>query len=141
MDIINQFIEHDIYSSKDRHSYDRNEFDFNFIRGLIFEDAVATLNYFTALIISNYLNDNYINCYNVILCGGGRKNKTLIQNLKSLLKKNIYDIDKFNYDGDFIEAQAFAYLAIRSYFKKNISFPSTTKVIKPISGGETFKNY
>ena len=141
MDIINQFIEHDIYSSEDRHSYDRNEFDFNFIKGLIFEDAVATLNYFTALIISNYLNDNFINCSNVILCGGGRKNKILIQNLKSLLKKNIYDIDKFNYDGDFIEAQAFAYLAIRSYFKKNISFPSTTKVIKPISGGETFKNY
>ena len=83
----------------------------------------------------------FINCSNVILCGGGRKNKTLIQNLKSLLKKNIYDIDKFNYDGDFIESQAFAYLAIRSYLKKNISFPSTTKVIKPISGGETFKNY
>ncbi len=141
MDIINQFIEHDIYSSEDRHSYDRNEFDFNFIKGLIFEDAVATLNYFTALIISNYLNDNFINCSNVILCGGGRKNKTLIQNLKSLLKKNICDIDKFNYDGDFIESQAFAYLAIRSYLKKNISFPSTTKVSKPISGGETFKNY
>ena len=141
MDIINQFIEHDIYSSKDRHSYDRNEFDFNFIKGLIFEDAVATLNYFTALIISNYLNDNFINCSNIILCGGGRKNTTLIQNLKSLLKKNIYNIDKFNYDGDFIESQAFAYLAIRSYFKKNISFPSTTKVSKPISGGETFKNY
>ena len=52
-----------------------------------------------------------------------------------------YNIDKFNYDGDFIESQAFAYLAIRSYFKKNISFPSTTKVNKPISGGETFKNY
>ncbi len=141
MDIINQFIEHDIYSSKDRHSYDRNEFDFNFIKGLIFEDAVATLNYFTALIISNYLNENFENCSNIILCGGGRKNKTLIQNLTNLLKKNIFEIDKFNYDGDFIESQAFAYLAIRSYLKKNISFPSTTKVIKPISGGETFKNY
>ena len=141
MDIINQFIEHDIYSSEDRHSYDRNEFDFNFIKGLIFEDAVATLNYFTALIISNYLNENFINCSNVILCGGGRKNKILIQNLKSLLKKNICEIDKFNYDGDFIESQAFAYLAIRSYLKKNISFPTTTKVVKPVSGGEIFKNF
>ena len=125
MDIINQFIEHDIYSSEDRHSYDRNEFDFNFVKGLIFEDAVATLNYFTALIISNYLNDNYINCSNVILCGGGRKNKTLIQNLKSLLKKNIFDIDKFNYDGDFIESQAFAYLAIRTLINEPITFPDT----------------
>ncbi len=141
MDIINQFIEHDIYSSEERHSYDRNEFDFNFIKGLVFEDAVATLNYFTALIISNYLNNNFINCSKVILCGGGRKNKTLMQNLKNLLKKNIIEIDKYNYDGDFIESQAFAYLAIRSYLKKNISFPSTTKVSKPVSGGEIFKNY
>ena len=141
MDIINQFIEHDIYSSQDRHSYDRNEFDFNFIKGLVFEDAVATLNYFTALIISNYLNNNFINCSKVILCGGGRKNKTLMQNLKNLLKKNIIEIDKYNYDGDFIESQAFAYLAIRSYLKKNISFPSTTKVSKPVSGGEIFKNF
>ena len=141
MDIINQFIEHDIYSSEDRHSYDRNDFDFNFIKGLVFEDAVATLNYFTALIISNYLSENFINCSWVVLCGGGRKNKTLIQNLKSLLKKNIIEIDKFNYNGDFIESQAFAYLAIRSYLKKDISFPSTTKVSRPMSGGEIFKNY
>ncbi len=141
MDVVNQFIEHDIYSSDDRHSYDRNEFDFNFIKGLIFEDAVATLNYFTALIISNYLNKNFTNCSKVILCGGGRKNKTLKQNLKILLKKNIIEIDKFNYDGDFIESQAFAYLAIRSYLKKNISFPTTTKVSKPVSGGEIFKNF
>ena len=141
MDIINQFIEHEIYNSKDRHSYDRNEFDFNFIKGLIFEDAVATLNYFTALTISNHLNENFKDCSNIILCGGGRKNKTLIKNLKSLLKKNIYQIDKFNYDGDFIESQAFAYLAVRSLFKKNISFPSTTKVNKSMTGGEMFKNF
>ena len=75
------------------------------------------------------------------MCGGGRKNKILIQNLTSLLKKNISEIDKFNYNGDFIESQAFAYLAIRSYLKKNISFPTTTKVVKPVSGGEIFKNF
>ena len=66
IDIINQFIEHDIYNSKNRHSFDRNEFDFNFVKGLIFEDAVATLNYFTALIISNYLNENFSNCSKII---------------------------------------------------------------------------
>jgi len=141
IDIINQFIEHDIYNSKNRHSFDRNEFDFNFVKGLVFEDAVATLNYFTALIISNYLNENFSNCSKIILCGGGRKNKKLTDNLKNFLKKNIFEIDDFNFDGDFIESQAFAYLAIRSYLKKNISFPNTTKVSKPITGGEIFKNF
>ena len=43
--------------------------------------------------------------------------------IKLLIKKNYFviNIDKFNYDGDFTESQAFAYLAIRSYLKKNIS--------------------
>ena len=70
-----------------------------------------------------------------------RKNKTLSKNIKNLTKKNIVDIDEFNFDGDFIESQAFAYLAIRSFFKKNISFPQTTKVEKPITGGEVFENF
>ena len=46
----------------------------------------------------------------------------------------------FNLNGDFIESQAFAFLAIRSYLKKNITFPSTTGVKKPCSGGLLFKN-
>jgi anhydro-N-acetylmuramic acid kinase len=141
MDIINQFIEHEIYNSKNRHSYDRSEFDFNFVKGLEFEDAVSTLNYFTALIISNFLNENFDENTNIILCGGGRKNKTLSKNIKNLTKKNVVDIDEFNFDGDFIESQAFAYLAIRSFFKKNISYPKTTKVKKPITGGEVFENF
>ena len=42
-------------------------------------------------------------------------------------------------DGDFIESQAFAYLAIRSYLKKIISFPKTTGVIEPTTGGDFIK--
>ena len=70
------------------------------------------------------------------------KKEDIIAVLKSVLKEDqIVNINNFGVDGDYIESQAFAYLAIRSYLKKNISFPSTTKVNKPISGGETFKNY
>ena len=47
----------------------------------------------------------------------------------------------FRLDGDFIESQAFGYLAIRSYLKKNISFPETTKVKKPVTGGEIVSNF
>ena len=38
--------------------------------------------------------------------------------------------------GDFIESQAFAYLAIRSFLRKPISFPKTTGVLKPSTGGK-----
>ena len=143
--ILNQALDNFTEQSNFEKSLDIKNFDIFFAKGLSLEDGAATITDFTAKLISNGMN--FINNKNNsqkskwLVCGGGRKNKTLIQNLKSLLKKNIFDIDKFNYDGDFIESQAFAYLAIRSYLKKNISFPSTTKVRKPISGGETFKNY
>ena len=50
-------------------------------------------------------------------------------------------IDEFNIDGDFVESQAFAYLAIRSYLKLPISFPSTTGCNKPSTGGILVKNF
>ncbi len=140
-DIINQFYEHEFYNVKEKHSYDRKEFDFNFVKGLEFEDAVATLTYFTALIISNNIKKNFKNRLEIILCGGGRKNLTLVSHIKSLLKHEIKLIDELNIDGDFIESQAFAYLSIRSYLKKPISYPSTTNVKSPTTGGETKINY
>ena len=48
-------------------------------------------------------------------------------------------IDDYGIDGDFVESQAFAYLAIRSFLKLPISFPSTTGVKKPCLGGEIFR--
>ena len=53
----------------------------------------------------------------------------------------IKDIDDYNFDGNFIESQAFAYLAIRSYLKLPISFPSTTRSKKAISGGDILQNF
>ena len=44
-------------------------------------------------------------------------------------------IDEYKVDGDFVESQAFAYMAIRSYLNLPISFPKTTGVKKPCSGG------
>ena len=60
-----------------------------------------------------------------------------------LTKKNliINDIDDYNLNGNFIESQAFAYLAIRSYLKLPISFPSTTRCKKAISGGDILQNF
>ena len=48
---------------------------------------------------------------------------------------------EFSVNGDFIESQAFAYLSIRSYLKKIISFPNTTNVLNPVTGGEIKINY
>ena len=72
----------------------------------------------------------------IILCGGGRKNKYISERIKKLSNITVSNIDDYKIDGDFVESQAFAYLAIRSFLKKPISFPGTTGVARPITGGD-----
>ena len=71
------------------------------------------------------------------------KNLTLIDSIKNrILKKlSIQKIDDYGIDGDFVESQAFAYLAIRSFLKLFLSFPSTTGCKESCTGGEMVKNF
>ena len=73
-----------------------------------------------------------------MLCGGGRKNFFLVNEIKKKMNTNINlkNIDDYKIDGDFIESQAFAYLAIRSFMKLPITFPNTTGCKKVCTGGE-----
>jgi len=115
-------------------SFDTKYFNFLPVKDLSFEDGVATLTEFTAAIIISSIKiaDRYKE--KIILCGGGRKNNFLVEKLKEEIDR-IKLIDEYRVDGDFVESQAFAYLAIRSYLKLPISFPETTGVMKPCTGG------
>tara|TARA_Y100000590_G_C15563210_1_gene955595 strand:+ start:60 stop:1169 length:1110 start_codon:yes stop_codon:yes gene_type:complete len=115
-------------------SFDTKYFDFSFVKDLSLKDGAATLTEFTAQIIIDALKKDNRKKEKIILCGGGRKNNFLVQKLKNENKK-IKLIDQFGVNGDFVESQAFAYLAIRSYLKKFISFPETTGVRKSSLGG------
>ena len=91
---------------------------------------------------ANFKYDNKNSRYNLI-SGGGRKNGYLINCIKENLSKELIleKIDNYGFDGDYIESQAFAYLAIRSYLNLPISFPNTTRCKKPTLGGEVNKNF
>ena len=119
-------------------SYDVKDFDLAFVRGLSFEDAAATLIEFTVQIMLPSLYIANKKKEKIILCGGGRKNQFLIERIK---KNNIKLelIDNYQIDGDFIESQAFAFLAIRSFLQMPITFPKTTGCNKPSLGGEIVK--
>ena len=71
-----------------------------------------------------------------------KQKKVLIEKIKNNTLKNIIiqSIDDYGVSGDFIESQAFAFLAIRSLLKLPISFPKTTGCLKPCSGGDLIKN-
>ena len=128
-------------------SFDTKDFSLSFVRGLSLEDGAATLTDFTGRIIGaglfSFLSDARDKVWKVLVCGGGRKNLTLIERIKFRTLKNlvIQPIDDYGVDGDFVESQAFAYLAIRSYLKLPISFPSTTGCKQPTTGGVIIKNF
>ena len=140
--ILNQAIDNfDSVKKNNILSFDIKDFDLNFVRGLSLKNGLSTLTDFTATIIYQSIinsidldNDTQLN---ILICGGGRKNLSLINSIKSKLSSNIKlsPIDDYKINGDFIESQAFAYLAIRSYLKKIISFPKTTNVRNACSGG------
>ena len=146
--ILNQAIDNfDNINNQKKLSFDIKDFDLSFVKGLSYEDGLSTLVDFTAVIIYQSIlksikireNEKLL----IIVCGGGRKNLSLMGSIRERLPKNISlkIIDDYKIDGDFIESQAFAYLAIRSALKKEISYPNTTHVQKPCKGGILVKNY
>ncbi len=119
-------------------SFDTKYFDFSFVQDLSLIDGAATLTEFTARIIISALQSLAPDVEKVIICGGGRKNNFLVEKIKKE-NINIKLIDEYHVNGDFVESQAFAYLAIRSFLKMPISFPETTGVSKPCTGGSIIK--
>ena len=139
----------ELYINSDKlkkRSFDVNDFDVSFARGLSLEDGAATLTEFTSQILLEKLNDLLsdlkVNIEEFVLCGGGRKNKLLVKKIKENLPLNskLKMIDDYNIKGDFVESQAFAYLAIRSFLKLPLTFPSTTGCRNDCLGGEIIDN-
>ena len=146
--ILNQAIDNfDNISNQKKLSFDIKDFDLSFVKGLSYEDGLSTLVDFAAIIIHQSILKSIKTKENekllIIVCGGGRKNLSLMDSIRKRLPKNISlkIIDDYKIDGDFIESQAFAYLAIRSALKKKISYPNTTGVQKSCVGGILVKNY
>jgi len=121
-------------------SLDTKNFNVSFVKGLSLEDGAATLTEYTCQILADYFN-KVSDFKNILVCGGGRKNKLLINNLQKKIEQKILPTDNFGVDGDFVESQAFAYLAIRSYLGLEISFPKTTGCKKACTGGVWVKNF
>ncbi|MDC3031061.1 anhydro-N-acetylmuramic acid kinase [Candidatus Pelagibacter sp.] len=143
--ITNQIIENfniDTYSK----SLDIKDFDNSFARGLSFENGCTTITNFTGYLIAKGIeNVGADSKIKYLISGGGRKNISLIDCIKENLNNKdnfiLDNIDNYGFNGDFIESQAFGYLAIRSFLNLPISFPSTTGCKKPTLGGKLVENF
>ena len=143
--ILNQAIDNFKINSYSQ-SMDIKNFDVSFARGLSLENGCATITDFTAYLIAEGLkNISQKNKITFLFCGGGRKNIYLIDSIKTYLKNenniSVEIIDNYNFKGDYIESQAFGYLAIRSFLNLPISFSSTTGCKDFTVGGKLVKNF
>jgi anhydro-N-acetylmuramic acid kinase len=117
-------------------SLDRNHFK-NLVKvdDMMPDEALATLTELTARSIAGSAALFPIAPKQWIITGGGRKNQHLMARLRALTQAAIHDISDLNFDGDALEAQAFAYLAVRHLLKLPLSLPTTTGVPVPMQGG------
>lgn len=125
---------HKYFSGKPPKSLDRNTFAQLDFSGLNLEDGAATLAAFTARSIAasaKWFDEKPLQW---IICGGGRHNTAIMQNLESLLP-NVVNAEANGLSGDSMEAEAWAYLAVRSLKGLPLTYPTTTGVAAPTTGG------
>lgn len=99
------------------------------------DDSLASLCEFSVLGIIRAIDLLPSAPKSLLLCGGGRHNNFLHERLSANSDIEILRIDDFDFDGDMLEAQAFAYLAIRHLNNLPLSFPNTTGVPRALCGG------
>ena len=76
----------------------------------------------------------------IVITGGGYRNTHLMSRLQNRLNLKILNEKQLGFDFDYVESELIAYLSARSIYNLPITFPSTTGVLQPLSGGKLY-NY
>ncbi len=116
-------------------SLDRLDFTDDLARGLSVADGAATLSAFTVAAIVASAAILPAPPARWLVAGGGRRNDWLMQRLAETAGAPVAAIEAIGADGDALEAEAFAYMAVRTLNDAPISFPGTTGAPQPLSGG------
>jgi anhydro-N-acetylmuramic acid kinase len=126
---------HPYFRSPPPKSLDRFDFSLEPLETLELEDAAATLVAFMAEAVRLGFQMMGQTPTEVIVTGGGRRNPQIMQALQARLPMPVKTAEDRGWRGDSIEAEAFAYLAARAANGLPISFPKTTGVPRPMTGG------
>lgn len=124
-----------IFDRKPPCSLDRRDLRLHGLGVLSTEDGAATLAAFTADAIVRAGRWFPAEPKRWILTGGGRLNRAITTRLQAKLSRPVVDCDSIGMDGDALEAHMMAYLAARSLNGLPITFPQTTGVSAPMTGG------
>ena len=132
---VQTWLSEDYFDRPPPKSLDRQDFaDVNTV-GMRAEDGAATLTAFTARSIARSCDHLPEAPQRWLVTGGGRHNSVLMAMLADALGAPVGPVEDVGWDGDAIEAQAFAYLAVRSRLGAPLTYPETTGVDRPLTGG------
>ena len=120
-------------------SLDRLDFGVAAVEALSPADGAATLTAFTAASIARAREHFPEPAATWVICGGGRHNTTLMDMLRARINAQLLKAEGARWDGDALEAEAFAYLAARSLKGLPLSLPTTTGVAQAMTGGKFHK--
>ena len=132
---LRQLLEHPFLSAPYPKSLDRFDFSASMAAGASLGDGAALLTAFTAGSVGKAIDLLPARPTRIVVCGGGRKNPTMMRELARRTGTEVVTAEDVGLRGDAVEAECFAYLAIRSKRGLPQSFPLTTGVKEPLGGG------
>jgi anhydro-N-acetylmuramic acid kinase len=132
---LSTLLAHPYFSVPYPKSLDRNAFPATTVDGLNVADGAATLTALTAAAVGEALERLPKRPTTLIVCGGGRKNPAIMNALRRRAGVTVVAAEDVGWRGDAVEAECFAYLGVRSFRGLPISFPLTTGVKSPMTGG------
>ena len=133
--VLGTLLAHPFFEVSPPKSLDRRSFSIRSVADLGLEDAAATLTAFTAATIIEAARHMPVAPRAWILSGGGARNPALLAAIRARADAPVATARDHGWSEDFIEAQAFAFLAVRSLRGLPLTFPSTTGVAEPLTGG------
>jgi anhydro-N-acetylmuramic acid kinase len=133
--VLQAYLMHPFFAKPVPKSLDRNAFPPELAEGLALEDGAATLTAFTAEAVARARAHMPAEPALWVVCGGGRRNRTLMAMIAARVESAVVPAEALGLDGDTLEAEAWAYLAVRSLAGLPLTFPGTTGVAEPTTGG------
>ncbi len=131
-----ELLKHPYLSAPYPKSLDRFDFTEAMADGLGEEDGAATLTAFTTSAVGKALDILPRRPKRLAVSGGGRRNPTMMRMLVERAKVELVPAETLGWRGDAVEAECFAFLAVRVLRGLPISFPSTTGAPEPMIGGQ-----
>lgn len=134
-DVLGKLLTHSYFNLQPPKSLDRDDFSKEMIAHLSVSDGAATLSAFTTQAIAKSMDFMPEKPVRWLVTGGGRHNSYFMDQIRSAVNADVSPVETVGWRGDELEAEAFAFLAVRSLRALPLSLPSTTGVKEPTCGG------